>query len=201
MFNGSELKADYRKRSKADLKKIQMIYQIAETALNPRKRVGDILGRPVTHFAGLTGKSRRGRVRDLLRMIELEPDEYIDRFPASLSGGQRQRLGIARALAAEPELIICDEVTSALDQVVAEGVLKLLGKLQEELGVSYMFITHDIETVRAIADEVVVMQSGQVVEAGPAMQVLNDPKQAYTKELLASVPEMNAGWLETRLGR
>lgn len=199
-LNGSALNPDFRKRSKSDLKKIQMIYQTAETALNPRKRVGEILGRPVSHFVGLSGKARRERVRDLLHMIELNPDEFINRYPASLSGGQRQRIGIARALAAEPELIVCDEVTSSLDQVIAEGVLKLLGRLQDDLGVSFMFITHDIETVRAIADEVIVMQSGQVVETGNVRQILKNPQKEYTQKLLSSVPKMDANWLDGHLG-
>ena len=172
---------------------------MAETALNPKKRIGNILGRPIAHYLGLSGKAKHDRVCDLLRMVELEPKEYIDCYPASLSGGQKQRIGIARALAAEPELIICDEVTSALDQVVAEGVLKLLDQLQNELGVSYTFITHNIETVRAIADDVIVMQSGQIIESGEVDSVLNNPQKTYTQELLASVPEMDANWLQRQL--
>ncbi|WP_272010482.1 ABC transporter ATP-binding protein [Roseovarius sp. ZX-A-9] len=199
VYEGAVLANDYRKRTGHELRKIQMIYQMAETALNPKKRIGQILGRPTTHYLGLRGTARRERVCDLLRMIELEPAEYIDRFPASLSGGQKQRIGIARALAADPELIICDEVTSALDQVVAEGVLKLLDRLKDELSVSYLFITHNIETVRAIADDVIVMQTGRIVESGRVDSVLNTPQQSYTRELLASVPEMDAGWLDKQL--
>lgn len=198
-FNGARLQPDYRKRSQNELRQIQMIYQMADTALNPRKRIGDILGRPAHRYLGLKGRRRAERVRELLRMIELEPDEMIDRFPASLSGGQKQRVGIARALAAEPELIICDEVTSALDQIVAEGVLRLLDRLQGELGLSFMFITHNIETVRAIADDVVVMQQGRIVEAGRKDRVLDTPAQPYTRELLASVPAMDADWLDKTL--
>ncbi len=200
MLDGRPLHPDFRKRSLAELRRIQMIYQMAETALNPRKRVGEILGRPVGQYLGLSGRARRDRVRELLGMIEMEPDEFIGRYPPSLSGGQKQRIGIARALAAEPDLIICDEVTSALDQVVAEGMLKLLDRLQGELGVSYMFITHDIQTVRAIADDVIVMQNGQIVEQGEVSAVLGDPQQDYTRHLLKSVPEMDAGWLDERLG-
>ena len=123
-------------------------------------------------------------------MVELEPDDFIDRFPAELSGGQKQRVCIARALAAEPELIICDEVTSALDQLVAERVLELLQRLQDDLGVSYMFITHDFATVRAISDEIVVMFQGRIVEQGARNEVLAPPHHAYTDLLLSSVPEM-----------
>ncbi len=129
-------------------------------------------------------------------MIELEPNEFIDRYPEELSGGQKQRICIARALAAEPELIICDEVTSALDQLVAEEILKLLQGLQDELGLSYMFITHDLATVRAISDEIVVMLQGRIVEHGAKAEVLTPPHHAYTELLLSSVPEMDPDWLD-----
>ena len=162
-FNGEALPLDYRKRSKDQLRQIQMIYQMADTALNPRSSIGDIIGRPVQFYSGLTGSAKRKRVEELLAQIELEPGQYIDRLPSELSGGQKQRIGIARALAAEPQFVICDEVTSALDQLVAEGILKLLAQLQDDLGLSYMFITHDLATVRAISDEVVVMKDGKVV--------------------------------------
>ena len=134
---------------------------------------------------------------ELLESIELD-ESYIDRLPGELSGGQKQRICIARALAAEPELIICDEVTSALDQIVQEEILKLLMRLQKETNVSYLFITHDIATVRAIADEIVVMYQGKVVQQGPKSKVLSPPYPAYTELLLSSVPEMDPDWL-TRL--
>jgi peptide/nickel transport system ATP-binding protein len=133
-------------------------------------------------------------------MIELDPDEFIDRYPGELSGGQKQRICIARALAAEPELIICDEVTSALDQLVAEEILKLLQRLQDELGLAYMFITHDLATVRAVADEIVVMLQGEVVEQGLKADVLSPPHHEYTELLLSSVPEMDPDWLDNLLG-
>ncbi len=135
------------------------------------------------------------RVRDLLAQIELEPDTFIDRFPSELSGGQKQRIGIARALAADPKFVICDEVTSALDQLVAEGILRLLEKLQRDLGLAYMFITHDLATVRAIADDVVVMQHGRIAEQGPKAEMFQPPHHPYTELLLSSVPEMSASWL------
>ena len=134
---------------------------------------------------------------ELLDQIEL-PADFADRLPSELSGGQKQRIGIARALAAEPEFIICDEVTSALDQLVAEGILKLLARLQDDLDLAYMFITHDLATVRAIADEVVVMKEGRVVEAGPKDEMFQPPHHPYTDLLLSSVPEMDPDWL-TRL--
>lgn len=198
-FDGEALPGDYRKRSKDQLRQAQMIYQMADTALNPRKTIGQIIGRPVQFYMGLTGADRRRRVNELLEQIELEPTEYFNRLPSELSGGQKQRIGIARALAAEPKFIICDEVTSALDQLVAEGILRLLAGLQDKLGLSYMFITHDLATVRAIADEVVVMKDGRVVEQGEKTAMFKPPHHAYTDLLLSSVPEMDPDWLDNLL--
>ena len=198
-FNGEALPLDYRKRSKEQLRQAQMIYQMADTALNPRSRIGDIIGRPVQFYSGLTGPAKRKRVEELLVQIEMEPSQYIDRLPGELSGGQKQRIGIARALAAEPQFIICDEVTSALDQLVAEGILRLLAQLQDDLGLSYMFITHDLATVRAISDEVVVMKDGRVVEQGPKAEMFRPPHHPYTDLLLSSVPEMDPDWLTNLL--
>ena len=198
-FNGQVLPANYKKRSKDQLRQAQMIYQMADTALNPRKTIGQIIGRPVQFYGGLTGSKRLDRVDELLDQIELDPATYRDRLPSELSGGQKQRIGIARALAAEPKFIICDEVTSALDQLVAEGILRLLADLQDKLGLSYMFITHDLATVKAIADEVVVMKDGKVVEQGPKNDMFTPPHHAYTDLLLSSVPEMDPDWLTNLL--
>ena len=200
-FQDQVLPADYRKRSLDQLRQVQMIYQMADTALNPRKRIGEIIGRPVEFYLGLKGAEKRRRVEELLELIEMDPKEYINRLPSELSGGQKQRIGIARALAAEPKFIICDEVTSALDQLVAEGILKLLTRLQEEMKLSYMLITHDLSTVRAIADEVVVMKDGLIVEAGPKDEMFTPPHHAYTDLLLSSVPEMNPDWLDELLAQ
>ncbi len=198
LFDGKLLPPDYRRRSRDQLRQVQMIYQMADTALNPKLRIRELIGRPAQMYLGLQGKELTARVRDLLALIELDPDTYIDRLPSELSGGQKQRIGIARALAAEPKFIICDEVTSALDQLVAEGILKLLDRLQSEFDLAYMFITHDLATVRAIADEVVVMQNGRVVEQGPKDEMFRPPHDPYTELLLSSVPEMDPDWL-TRL--
>jgi peptide/nickel transport system ATP-binding protein len=198
-FKGEALPADYRKRSKDELRQVQMIYQMADTALNPRQRIREVIGRPLSFYLGMTGKQREDRTRELLTMIEMNPDEYIDRYPTELSGGQKQRICIARALAAEPELIICDEVTSALDQLVAEEILKLLDRLQSELNLAYMFITHDLATVRAIADEVVVMLRGEVNDSGPKDEMFTPPHTDYTDLLLSSVPEMDPDWLDNLL--
>ncbi len=201
LFDGAALPADYRRRSRDQLRQIQMIYQMADTALNPKLRLRELIGRPAQMYLGLRGKALEARVRELLTLIELDPDTYIDRLPGELSGGQKQRVGIARALAAEPRVIICDEVTSALDQIVQEGILKLLYRLQQELGLAYMFITHDLATVRAIADEVVVMERGRVVEQGPKGAMFRPPHEPYTDLLLSSVPEMDPDWLTRLLAR
>ncbi len=199
LLEGEPLPASYKKRSKDQLRQVQMIYQMADTALNPRMSIGQIIARPVQFYLGLTGAEKRRRVDQLLEQIELEPTEYYNRLPSELSGGQKQRIGIARALAAEPKFIICDEVTSALDQLVAEGILRLLADLQDDLGLTYMFITHDLAKVRAIADEVVVMKDGRVVEQGPKDEMFRPPHHAYTDLLLSSVPEMDPNWLTNLL--
>ncbi len=199
LFKGSALPPDYRDRSKDQLRQAQMIYQMADTALNPKVKICDIIGRPAEFYSGLKGPALKNRVDELLDLIELEPAQYYNRYPPELSGGQKQRIGIARSLAAEPTFIICDEVTSALDQLVAEGILRLLDKLQDDLNLSYMFITHDLATVRSIADEVVVMQYGKVVEQGPKDTMFKPPHHPYTDLLLSSVPEMDPDWLTTLL--
>ena len=198
-FEGTPLPANYKQRNRDQLRQAQMIHQMADTALNPRKKIGEIIGRPVEFYLGLRGREKRERVEQLLEQIELDPGTFIDRLPSELSGGQKQRIGIARALAAEPKFIICDEVTSALDQLVAEGILRLLANLQDTLGLSYMFITHDLATVRSIADEVVVMKEGKVVESGGKSEMFRPPHHPYTDLLLSSVPEMDPNWLDDLL--
>ena len=199
-FQGNRLPQVLRARSKDQLRAIQMIYQMPDVALNPRQKVSEVIGRPLEFYLGLGGEEKRARVAQLLLQIEL-PLDYVDRYPGQLSGGEKQRVCIARALAAEPNLIICDEVTSALDQLVAEGILELLQNLQNELGVSYLFITHDLATVRAIADHIVVMYQGQVVEQGLKEQILTPPHAPYTELLLSSVPEMDPDWLDVLVER
>ena len=194
LFNDEPLPAALKGRSIDQLRRIQMIYQSADTAMNPRHTVGEIIGRPLEFYLGYGRAEVERRVVELLNMIELDAS-FIDRLPSELSGGQKQRICIARALAAEPELIICDEVTSALDQIVQEGILKLLLNLQQELKMSYIFITHDIATVKAIADEIVVMYQGGVVEQGSKDEILSPPHPEYTQLLLSSVPEMDPEWL------
>ena len=199
LFQGTPLPPDYRDRTKDQLRQAQMIYQMADTALNPKVKISEIIGRPAAFYSGLHGPELKNRVDEILDLIELDPSQYYNRYPPELSGGQKQRIGIARSLAAEPTFIICDEVTSALDQLVAEGILRLLDKLQKEMNLAYMFITHDLATVRSIADEVVVMQYGKVVEQGPKDVMFTPPHHAYTDLLLSSVPEMDPDWLTTLL--
>ena len=197
-YSGKLLPASYKERSKDQLRQLQMIYQMPDVALNPRQKVRDVIGRPLGFYFGISGAERERRVKDLLEMIEL-PTNYVDRFTPELSGGQKQRVCIARALAADPVVIICDEVTSALDQLVAEEILKLLDRLQKELQMTYLFITHDLATVKAIADEIVVMLRGRIVEHGLKEEILTPPHHDYTELLLSSVPEMDPDWLDRLL--
>ena len=194
-FAGRDLSGALDGRSREDLRELQMIYQMADVAMNPRQTVGTIIGRPLEFYFGLRGEEKRKRIKELLDEIEMG-DGFIDRYPAELSGGQKQRVCIARALAAKPKMIICDEVTSALDPLVADGILKLLLDLQKIEDVAYLFITHDLATVRAIADSIAVMYQGKVVRYGGKTDVLSPPFDDYTDLLLSSVPEMKLGWLE-----
>jgi peptide/nickel transport system ATP-binding protein len=198
-FFGKKLPRSLKKREKEDLRRMQMIYQMPDTALNPKHTVRKVIGRPLQFYFGIKGEKAEDRIKDLLRDIELDPDIYIDRLTTELSGGEKQRICIARALAAEPDLIICDEITSALDQLVAEGILNLLQDLQNKTNMSYLFITHDLATVKAIADKIVIMLNGKIVEQGAKKEILSPPHHEYTDKLLASIPEMDPNWLDNLL--
>ncbi len=199
-FKGNPLPSTLSDRQKDELRSIQMIYQMPDVALNPRQRVHEIIGRPLEFYLGLRGQEKSRRIQQLLQQIEL-PESFVERYPAQLSGGEKQRICIARALAAEPDLVICDEVTSALDQLVAEGILELLQSLQNDLNLSYLFITHDLATVKAIADDIVVMYQGRIVEQGGKHDILTPPHEPYTELLLSSVPEMDPDWLDDLMER
>jgi len=199
-FKGDPLPSTLSDRQKDELRSIQMIYQMPDVALNPRQRVYEIIGRPLEFYLGLQGQEKSHRIQQLLQQIEL-PESFVERYPAQLSGGEKQRICIARALAAEPDLVICDEVTSALDQLVAEGILELLQSLQNDLNLSYLFITHDLATVKAIADDIVVMYQGRIVEQGDKNDILTPPHEPYTELLLSSVPEMDPDWLDDLMDR
>lgn len=194
-FAGQALPARLKDRNRLLLRELQLVHQSADTALNPRQSVRKILSRPIEYFTGKHGVERDRRIAELLDLVEL-PVSMVDRLPAQLSGGQKQRINLARALAAEPRVIVCDEVTSALDQIVQKGILQLLLKIQKHTDMTYMFITHDIATVRAIADHVVVMHRGKVVEQGRSEAVLANPAHDYTKLLMSSVPNIDPDWLD-----
>ena len=198
LYNGQPLPKKAKQRNKDLLRQIQMIYQMADTAMNPRQTVRDLIGRPLEFFLGMRGEELDARIVELLELIGLDAS-FAERLPSEMSGGQKQRICIARAIAAEPEIVICDEVTSSLDQVVQEGILKLLMELQKRLGITYVFITHDIATVEAISDRIVVMNQGEVVEQGGKREILDPPYPEYTNLLLSSVPQMNPEWLDKLL--
>lgn len=200
LFDGQSLTPALAGRSIDNLRELQMIYQMADVAMNPRHTVADIIGRPLTFYFGIKGAELKRKVQELLDDIKMGSGFY-DRYPAELSGGQKQRVCIARALAAKPKLIICDEVTSALDPLVSNDILKLLLDLQKRDNVAYLFITHDIATVTAIADSIAVMHQGKVVRYGGRAEVLTPPFDDYTELLLSSVPEMHQGWLESAIDR
>ena len=201
VLDGETMPPDYHSRSIRQLQHVQMIYQMADTAINPRHKIRKIIGRPLSFYLGMESSEKNQRLNELMEMIEMDPKQFLDRYPDELSGGQKQRICIARALAANPNFIICDEITSALDQIVAEGILRLLDRLQQELGLAYMFITHDIATVRAIADRIIVMLDGRIVEQGNKSEVLTPPHHKYTELLLSSVPEMDPDWMDQILAQ
>jgi oligopeptide/dipeptide ABC transporter ATP-binding protein len=168
-------------------REIQMIFQDPYGALNPRRRVGSIIGEPFAIHKTATGQERKRAVQDLMERVGLNPEHY-NRFPAEFSGGQRQRIGVARALALRPKLIICDEPVSALDVSIQAQVLNLLADLQDDFGLSYLFIAHDLEVVRHVSDSVTVMYLGRVAENGPGDQVYDHPRHPYSAALLSAAP-------------
>ena len=195
LLDGNDLESALENRKRNELQKIQFVFQMADTALNPRQRIDHILGRPLEFYLGLKGKEKRRRIVELLEMVELSQD-FAGRYPEELSGGQKQRVNLARALAASPEVLLCDEVISALDSIVGANVIELLKRLRKQTGVSFVFISHDLSTVASFADEIVVLYAGRVVEQGPADHVLSPPYHPYTRLLISSVPELRVGWLE-----
>ena len=195
LLDGERLRPSLRDRARSELQKVQFVFQMADTALNPRQRIDHILGRPIEFYLGLTGEAKRRRIGELLHMVEL-PAEFAGRYPEELSGGQKQRINLARALAASPEVLLCDEVISALDTIVGANVIELLKRLRKQTGVSFVFISHDLSTIASFADEIVVLYAGRVVEQGKTDQVLSPPWHPYTRLLISSVPELRIGWLE-----
>ena len=194
-LSGKPLAALDRQRSLDDRRRVQLVFQMADTALNPRHKVRRIIGRTLKFFHGMSGSAAEARMVELLAKVQL-PAHYLDRYPTEISGGEKQRVNLARALAAEPDVLICDEITAALDTIVAQTVIALVRKLRDELGLAIIFISHDLATVANLADRVMVLRHGRVVETGPTGDVLNSPRDPYTRLLTASVPELRLGWLE-----
>ncbi|HEY0955996.1 MAG TPA: ABC transporter ATP-binding protein [Roseateles sp.] len=195
LFQGRALPGTLAERSKDDLRRIQIVFQMADTALNPSHSIETILARPLQFYRGLSGAALQKRIAELLDLVKL-PAATAKRLPAGLSGGQKQRVNLARALAAEPDLILCDEVTSALDTVVGAAVLDLIAELRRELGVSYLFISHDLHTVRSVCDEIVVMQHGRKLAQVARADYERGPHHPYYELLARSVPELRRGWLD-----
>ena len=195
VLSGETLAGDVKARTREQLRRVQIVMQMPDVSFNPRKSIGHALERPLEFYFDMPAAQRRQRVAELLQKVELLP-EFAGRRPQALSGGQKQRVNLARALAAEPEVILCDEVTSALDTVVGAQIIELLTRLQQETSTSFVFISHDLSTVASFADRVVVLYAGRVVEQGPTPHVLSPPFHPYTSLLLHSVPEIRQGWLE-----
>jgi peptide/nickel transport system ATP-binding protein len=194
VFDDRELDRSARQRARNQLREMQIVFQYADTALNPTKSVEDILGRPLVFYHGMNARARDARINELLDMVHL-PRSLRHRRPAELSGGQKQRVNFARALAADPKLILCDEITSALDTVVAAAVIDLLKELQRELALSYIFISHDLSVVEAICDEILVMYGGKKVEEIIPSRI-RTPQHPYSQLLFSSVPKLDPAWLD-----
>ena len=199
-FQGRPLPEKLAQRSRDELRRIQIVFQMPDVALNPRHTVGKIVGRPIKFYGTDDAGNVHARVVELLEMVELS-GTLVKRRPDELSGGQKQRVCIARALAAEPDFMICDEITSSLDPLVADGILRLLERVREEMGLALLFITHDLGLVRRIANRVAIMLEGEVVAEGSVEKVFSPPYHPYTERLLASVPELRTGWLDEALAR
>ncbi len=186
-FEGREIAGLSRRRMRPLRREMQMIFQDPYASLNPRKRIGQIVGDPLKLHGAASGGKLRARVQELLERVGLSA-EHFNRYPHEFSGGQRQRIGIARALALQPKLVIADEPVSALDVSIRAQIVNLLDELQDELGLTYVFVAHDIGVVRHVSDRIAVMYEGKIVENGPVDQVCEHPSHSYTKRLLAAVP-------------
>jgi oligopeptide transport system ATP-binding protein len=186
-FEGREITGLSRRELRPLRRQMQMIFQDPYASLNPRKRVGQIVGDPLKLQGIASGSELRKQVQELLERVGLSSEHY-DRYPHEFSGGQRQRIGIARAIALKPKLIVADEPVSALDVSIQAQIVNLLDDLQDELGLTYVFVAHHIGVVRHISDRIAVMHNGKIVEEGTADQVCEHPRDDYTKQLLAAVP-------------
>ena len=187
IFDGQDLTSLSARRMRPFRREMQMIFQDPYGSLNPRRRVGSIIGDPFAIHKTATGQERKRRVQEVMELVGLNPEHY-NRFPAEFSGGQRQRIGVARALAFRPKLIVCDEPVSALDVSIQAQIINLLADLQSELGLTYIFIAHDLSVVRHVSNTVAVMYLGQVTELAPVDDLWAHPRHPYTDALLSAVP-------------
>jgi peptide/nickel transport system ATP-binding protein len=194
-LSGAELPRSARQRSSEARRRIQYIFQNPYGSLNPRQTIGQIIGQPLRVFGTASGREADRRIGEMLERVSLTA-AYARRYPDQLSGGERQRAAIARALVCDPTVLICDEVTSALDVSVQAAIVELLGSLQRDLGLAMLFITHNLPLVRSIAQRVVVLSQGSVVELGDTAQVLTDPRQPYTRQLISDTPSLEAASAE-----
>lgn len=188
LYKGRDVNELDRQQWRTFRREVQVIFQDTGSSLNPRRSIGDSVEMPLRHNLGMERRAARRRVAELLDTVGLPADTFLNRSPLELSGGQRQRVSIARAMASEPRFIVADEAVSALDVSVRAQVLKVMKQIQEDRRLSYLFITHDLGVVRAIADRVIVMYLGEIVESGPASVVLDQPSHPYTRSLLAAAP-------------
>ncbi|KAB8307554.1 ABC transporter ATP-binding protein [Erwinia endophytica] len=195
LFSGHYIDGDMRQRAEDELRRIQYVFQSADTALNPAHTIATILSRPLQRFHRLRGAAQEQRLAELLELVQL-PRSVLNRHPWALSGGQKQRVNLARALAAEPDLILCDEVTSALDSVVAAAVLDLITDLRRELGLSVIFISHDLHAVRSVCDEIIVVKKGRMVTQVVRADYDKPSTELYYERLKRAVPELRQGWLD-----
>ncbi|WP_334191695.1 ABC transporter ATP-binding protein [Pararhodobacter sp.] len=196
-LQGAALPPLVEQRSFEQRRLVQYIHQLPDLALNPRQTLRQIIGRPLSFFHKLSGTQREKRLAELMAAIEL-PVSYLDRYPSALSGGQKQRVCIARSLAAEPKVLICDEITSALDPLVEESIVLLLGRLIRDENLAILFITHNLGLAARFSHNVAVMQHGRLAEFGPTAQVFETPQSAYARTLMEAVPQLDKGWLESR---
>lgn len=192
VLNGQAMES---RRSKDMKRNIQYIFQDPVSSLNPRLKIKDILAEPLKLYFNLRGEALNSRINELLNDVGI-PQSYRDRYPKELSGGQCQRIGISRALAAEPSIIVCDEPTSALDMTIQSQILELLQELQRSRGFSYIFIAHGLEVIYTISNRVLVMKQGEVVETGATAQVFHSPEHPYTQTLIQSIPKIELPYFE-----
>jgi peptide/nickel transport system ATP-binding protein len=188
---GQPLPAGARARSRETRRQIQYIFQSPYGSLNPRKTIGQIIAQPLRIFENVSGRRSDVRIREALERVALS-SSVVNRYPDQLSGGERQRVAIARAIVAQPSVLICDEITSALDVSVQAAIVELIEELRDDLGLGLLFVTHNLALISTIADKVLVMSKGHIVEHGPVRSVLDTPQEQYTQELLADTPTVEA---------